>query len=264
MMDSGYISAVASEGGRAELDCFRVLYCVWIAGAVLVQLRRHAQFVARDGSGREVPRMLDWLTLPRLHEGGFVATGLGLVACLAFAIVWEGDPALPLLAAAVGSFIYFAQVVGVPEVRRKANTVPIILLLLGAAYLARSEEVMTTCRWALKLVVAQVYFASGVLKLKSSGLRWADGVTLRTWLVRYHLQYGGGASLWVARRTWASRFAAGTVLAFELTFWLVIPFPDLAWIYLPAGIGFHVGTAVLMRINYWIYIMPAYLVFIRF
>ncbi len=258
---------LVAQSGRAELDHFRVLYCAWLAVAVLAQLRGHVRFVRFRATARSVARLLNRVPLPHLCAGMFLGLGFGLAASLGVGAIPGSNPVLPLLIAGVGALIYFAQVVEIPAVRRKANTVPIILLLVGAAYLApaeTAERIACACFFTLKLVVAQIYVSSGFTKLRKSGLRWADGESLRMWLVHYHLRNGSRAALALARHHWASRFSAGVVLMFELTFWLMIPFPRLAWVYLPLGIIFHLGTAVLMRIHYWIYLFPAYLMFIPF
>jgi len=51
------------------------------------------------------------------------------------------------------------------------------------------------------------------------------------------------------------------VLAFELTFGLIVIFPGLTWWYVIAAIAFHIGTAAVMRVDYWKYMGPVYLVF---
>jgi hypothetical protein len=63
-------------------------------------------------------------------------------------------------------------------------------------------------------------------------------------------------------RVWASAASAAvSILLFELTFWIVIPFPALTAPYLLAALAFHLATAMLMRIHYWLFLGPAYLVF---
>ncbi|HVU32720.1 MAG TPA: hypothetical protein VHE61_04750, partial [Opitutaceae bacterium] len=101
-----------------------------------------------------------------------------------------------------------------------------------------------------------------IVKVKDSGWQWTSRNTLRIALLRYCLRDGNRAAWWFVRRGRLCGMTAVLVLVFELTFWLVIPFPTLAWLYLPAGLIFHLGTAVLMRIHYWIYVVPAYFIFV--
>lgn len=252
---------------RGTLERFCVFYGAWLTVAMGLQLPGHIRFVRARANERGRVALLGRGRLPRLRWEIFLAVGTGLVASLAIVATGWANPAAALLAAAGLALIYFPQVVELPDVRRKPNTVPLILLLAGAARLAATGPVGTiacACLFTCKLVVAQVYLSSGLMKLKRTGLRWAEGGTLRLWFVQYHLRHGTKAALWLARRESACRLLSALVLGFELTFWLMIPFPCLAWVYLPLGLAFHAGTAILMRIHYWIYLVPAYLLFSPF
>lgn len=252
---------------RAPLEYFGLAYSAWIALAVLFQFPRHLRYVQVQGAQRGLPALLGHIALPRFSARTFGVTGVVLVSALLAAAFWPAGRATALFAAAVATLFYFPQVIEIPEVRRKANTVPVILLLLAAALAASPDQPEEAARWCflgIKLVLAQLYFSSGLAKLLNPGWRWADGATLRTKLVYYFLRYDRTMALALAARPLWCRVMATIVLGFELTFWLVIPFPELAWIYVPLGIAFHAGTAVLMRIHYWIYVVPAYFVFVRF
>jgi hypothetical protein len=252
---------------RAELETFSAVYSAWLAVAIAVQFPRHLRYVRAEGGQRGRPAFLGLRPMPRLSFALFFAIGVVFVAALVTAaILPEARPA-GLLIGAVTALLYFSQIIDIPAVRRKANTVPAILLLSGAALAAPSIQAEPVAGWSLftiKVVVAQIYFASGLMKLLNPGWRWADGSTLRAKLVAAHLRFDGAAELALASRPGWCRVVATAVLVFELTFWLVLPVPVLAWIYLPLGLAFHTGTAVLMRIHYWIYVVPAYLVFVRF
>ncbi|HWZ95171.1 MAG TPA: hypothetical protein VNW30_08260 [Opitutaceae bacterium] len=245
---------------------FRFGYCLWLCVALVLQWRTHLRWVRVRGRERELPRLLDWLPMPRLETPGFALVGLALVASLATAAAPAENMAWALLLASATALMYFAQLIELPDVRRKPNTVPVILLLLGLAGLAthggESERIAWLCLLAVKILVAQIYFSSGLVKLRQAGWRWALAPNLRIILLRYHLRDDSKAALWLAHRPAACRAVAALVLVFELTFWLVIPFPALAWVYLPAGLIFHLGTAGLMRIHYWIYVVPAYFAFV--
>ncbi len=252
---------------HAKLEYFSAAYAAWIMLAVLFQFPRHLRFVRAQGADRGRPALLGFTPMPRLSVTAFGAIGAVFAAGLLAVAILPGARPAALLVAAAAALLYFSQIIEIPAVRRKANTVPVILVLLGAALAVRPEQVEPAAAWSLftiKLLVAQIYLSSGFVKLLNSGWRWADGATLRAKLVSSHLRFGGMVELALASRPVWCRVTAMTVLVFELTFWLVIPFPALAWIYLPLGLAFHTGTAVLMRIHYWIYVVPAYLVFVRF
>lgn len=249
---------------EAQLAAFRTVYCAAVALILVARLPEYTRFLRTTTRVEKPPRVLAWLPLPQLGAGASLGVGaLTTIALLAASAgLW---PAVVLAVAAVGALLYFAQVVQHPAVRRKANTIPVILWLLAAASLVPGTpdpRVAPAVLFTIKLLVAQIYFSAGLAKLRAAGWRWSDGKTLRAWLVHYHLRDDSPLALAAASSASLCRCGAGTVLFFELTFWLVIPFPALAWIYVPLGILFHAATALLMRIHYWIHLGPAYLVFV--
>ncbi|MEY2879760.1 MAG: hypothetical protein RLZZ15_2140 [Verrucomicrobiota bacterium] len=250
----------------ATLDWFARIYAAWIALAVVVPLPRQLAWVRRRGGARETPQLLGRWPVPRIGRAATTLLAGALVASLL--VVMSGASAMGAAAVLAGgvAVFFFAQVIELPEVRRKPGTVPLILGVAGTALLvpiAAREPVAVSALLTIKVIVALVYFSSGLVKLRNVGWAWGTSDTLQMTLLRYHLRNAAAAPLWLARRPAWCRVGASSVLVFELTFWLLIPFPALAWIYLPAGIAFHAGTAVLMRIHYWIYLVPAYWVFVR-
>lgn len=245
------------------LDLFRSLYCLTLAVILLGRLRADSAFMRLQPEMRPLPRLLGRWALPRLAAGPWLASVLMLVALLV--AVGLGLPsAVALVAASALSLLHFAQLAGAPTVHRKANTIPVLLALFAASMVPGTADpatVSSAVRTTAKLLIAQIYFSAGLCKLRASGWRWADGVSLQRWLAYYHLRDGSALTLKLAASRGLCRLAAGLALGFELTFWLVIPFPVLEWVYLPAALCFHVATAWLLRINYWIYLGPAYLVF---
>lgn len=249
----------------AELDMFRVFYCAWLAAAMASQWRGHRRFLkCQIPVERPVLSLLGFWRIPRVSPASCGSLGLSLAGSLASA-AWGWLLPLMLTVAGLSALLYFPQVIQIPNVRRKANTIPIILLLLGVSCLpgtGLSSQAACLSLVTIKIVVVQVYLSSGLAKVKAAGLRWADGRTLRAALVEYFLRHGDRPTLALASSPKACRLVATIVLGFELTCWLMIPFPGLAVIYVPVGLLFHAATAFLMRIHYWIYITPAYAVFI--
>lgn len=247
-----------------SMNAFQAAYAGAIALAVAVQFPAHWRWVRGRGERRQLPRLLDRVAMPRLGAGSFACVALLLMVSLLLVAANVAAGPVLIFAAAV-ALLYFAQLIELPTVRRKPNTVPVILLLLGAVALLPAGTADARA-WLgplmVKVLLAQIYFSSALMKLRSGGWEWMRGTTFRMSLLRYRLRDGNRAAGWLAQRPGACRVAATLVLLFELTFWLVIPFPVLAWVLVPAGVAFHVGTAVLMRIHYWIYLGPSYLVFL--
>lgn len=252
------------ETAPAELSLFRCLYCGCIALVTAVQLRAHLGFLRQTAPHRPIPLLFGRLSLPRLNPNATLAIGLANLGALAAAAVgWQTS--LALFGAVLGTMLYHAQVIEFPTVRRKTSNTIVILLLLGFTTLAGADPeamISHTCILTIQLVVAQMYVSSGVAKLRHAGVRWADGQTLRAWMIDYYFIYRHPAALRLASSLRLCHLVSLGVLVFELSFWLMIPFPVLAWIYLPLGLAFHGATAVLMRIHYWIYALPAYLIFL--
>lgn len=245
------------------LDLFRCLYGGTMAIIVALRLPGDIRFLRNRGRDRSLPRLLGLVTLPRLTGRGFLFNGLIFIGALGAASsgLW---PTTVLIVATGSALLHFAQISETPEVRRKANTVPVILGLLAAHALAPQASAMLASFTlvTLQLLIAQIYFSSGLTKVRDAGWRWADGKSLRRWFAHYHLRDGSPLTLKLAGSGRTCQALATLTLGFELTFWLVIPFPSLAWLYLPLAILFHLGTAVLLRIHYWIYLGPAYLAFV--
>jgi hypothetical protein len=252
-----------SAASRDPLEIFRSLYCVTLAALVLVRLLWDFRFLRFRDKTRDLPRLFGRFALPRLAPTAGLAVGLALAFLLAVAGAGLA-PAPVLFLACLGALCHFAQLADSPVVHRKANTVPVILALLAAAALPTTSDpavVSTVTRIVIKLLIAQIFLSAALTKLRETGWRWTDGQTLRRWLAYYHLRDNNAAALQFAGSPRLCRAAATLTLGFELTFWLVIPLPALAWIYLPAALAFHVATACLLRIHYWLYLGPAYLVF---
>lgn len=252
-----------SAAFRDPLEVFRSLYCLTLAAFVLGRLPWDFRFLRGHGESRALPRLFCRFVLPRVSTAPWLAVCIVFVALLAAGGL-DMAPAASLPLAALGALFHFAQLADCPVVHRKANTVPVILVLLAASALPTGADpalVSAVMCNVVKLLIAQVYFSAAVSKLRESGWRWADGRTLRSWLAYCHLRDRSALTLRLAARPRLCRAAATFTLGFELTFWLVIPFPSLAWIFLPAAVAFHGATAVLMRIHYWYYLGPAYLVF---
>jgi len=120
----------------------------------------------------------------------------------------------------------------------------------GAAPAAPGEpRTSRLARWPIDLLFFQIstlYFLAGVAKLRASGLAWADGSTLQY----YILTSGSAAGAAVASLPWLCAWLSGVSLSFELLAPLGMVRSLRAPILL-VGVAFHVGTGLLMRIDFW-------------
>ena len=108
--------------------------------------------------------------------------------------------------------------------------------------------------WPVKLIqwfFPLMYLSAFLGKFGKGGLDWANGYTLQYYMVHDALRQGGdmALALWLSSHHDLIVVAQALILIFQATFFLVLPFPKLRWIYLPVGLLFHLS-------NYWILRAP--------
>jgi hypothetical protein len=109
--------------------------------------------------------------------------------------------------------------------------------------------------------LALVYLDSGFQKLYFSGLDWMNPSTLGYYLVTDGVNRGSHLAGLLLEHPGLIQCLAVTSLVFEITFWLVLLKPRLAWVYVPVGLGFHLANAILKMADLWEF-MAVYAVFI--
>ena len=128
-----------------------------------------------------------------------------------------------------------------------------------------TQETSIFGSWPLLLVqwmFALIYFSSAMWKLAKSGLGWMNGYTLQYYLLQDGLRWGSDLGVWLGQHhslVWIMSFV--TIL-FEGTFFAVLIFPGLAWLYVPMGVALHTGIYVAMRAPFFQY-LAIYVVFVR-
>lgn len=122
--------------------------------------------------------------------------------------------------------------------------------------------------WPIRLTqvfIAYSYFNAGYWKLKVAGLSWASGTSLQFYLIDHHLRGSNitDVGLFMSQFPILCKSLSVLTLTFELGFPMILVFPRLAWIFLPAGVLFHVGTGLTMAT--WFYpLWFSYVAFINF
>jgi predicted DCC family thiol-disulfide oxidoreductase YuxK len=130
----------------------------------------------------------------------------------------------------------------------------------------RRQETETSpyALWPLRLIgiiLCLVYFLSGYAKLRIGGLDWMNGETLAYWLLQDADIFSIQLPLIVAHYPALLKPLSLFVVVMELTFPVILFVPRLIWFYLPAGLGFHLGTFLLMN-THFIWWWFTYMVFI--
>ncbi|HXK61989.1 MAG TPA: hypothetical protein PLP42_19050 [Acidobacteriota bacterium] len=112
-----------------------------------------------------------------------------------------------------------------------------------------SNQTSVLATWPLLLtqwLFSLIYFSAALSKVLNSGLDWMNGYTLRYYMLTatptpaddWLPMLLGQNFLVVTLLSWA-------VILFEGTFFLVLIFPRLAWIYVPIGIGMHASIQLM-------------------
>jgi hypothetical protein len=118
--------------------------------------------------------------------------------------------------------------------------------------------------WPILLVqnlFALVYLDSALRKLYAGGVDWVNGYTLQFYLYSDASRRGSEFGLWLAQQHTAVCVLSWVTILWEGTFFLVLIFPRLVWVYIPLGIGLHGGMA-LAKVAAFYQFMALYAVFI--
>lgn len=112
-------------------------------------------------------------------------------------------------------------------------------------------------RWFFPLM----YLSAVVAKLSRSGLDWANGFTLQYALIQDGYRHGSELAIWLSQFHEFIKVAEWFVLIFQATFFLILFFPRLRWIYLPVGICFHLGIWFTMKAPFpqWLLFYAVYI-----
>jgi hypothetical protein len=101
--------------------------------------------------------------------------------------------------------------------------------------------------WPILLVqnlFGLVYLDAALRKLYAGGLDWVNGYTLQYYIYSDASRRGSQLGLWLAQQHAAACVLSWVAILWEGTFFLVLIFPRLVWVYLPLGIGLHAGMAL--------------------
>jgi len=119
-------------------------------------------------------------------------------------------------------------------------------------------------RWPivfLQLFYPLMYLSAVVSKMTRGGLEWANGISLQYHMILEAYKNGSDLALYLSQFHYLLNFAEFVVLAFQATFFLILFFPRLKWIYLPLGLCFHIIIYVSLRAPFpqWIVLYMIYI-----
>ena len=114
-------------------------------------------------------------------------------------------------------------------------------------YRKRLQKKSIFAAWPLLLVqnlFGLVYLDSALRKLSAGGADWVNGYTLQFYLYSDAARRGSAFGLWLAQQHTIARALSWVTILWEGTFFLVLIFPRLAWLYLSVGIALHAGMSL--------------------
>ncbi len=112
-------------------------------------------------------------------------------------------------------------------------------------------------RWPLVLMAwlfAMIYLSAALSKLGGSGLEWLNGHTLQTHLLSCSSYWGLELGTWIGQRFFLCWLLGWVSILFEATFFVVLIFPRLGWVYALLGAAFHIGIWMTMKAPFAIYL----------
>lgn len=123
----------------------------------------------------------------------------------------------------------------------------------------RKQNIQTWSLPVIQTAIAGAYLLAGLEKIFTGGFSWATAHTFRTYLSQHPTPLGEQ----VAESELLCTLLPVGALLFQLGFILMLFFPRLRYIFIPAGILFHVGTVLLFNIGAyfspWIFVYIFYI-----
>lgn len=106
-----------------------------------------------------------------------------------------------------------------------------------------------------------MYLSAVVSKLTRGGLEWANGISLQYYMILEAYKNDSDLAMFVSQFHGFLMFAEVIVLVFQATFFLILFFPRLKWVYLPLGLAFHIIIYVTLRAPFpqWIVLYMIYI-----
>ncbi len=107
-----------------------------------------------------------------------------------------------------------------------------------------------------------IYLSAAVAKIAYNhySLDWANGFTLQYYLIQDHIRKDVPLAWWASQFHVFILLAQYVVLLYQCTYWAVVPWPRLRWIYLPLGLAFHLGNYLVLDAPFpqWIALLCVY------
>ncbi|HEX2906308.1 MAG TPA: DCC1-like thiol-disulfide oxidoreductase family protein [Phototrophicaceae bacterium] len=129
-----------------------------------------------------------------------------------------------------------------------------------------TQEQSRLALWPLRLVqwlFVLIYLSATISKMTTGAghLDWMNGYTLQYYMLQDGLRWGSPLGVWLSQSTGLAVILSCVSIIFELTFFLVVLFPQLVWFYIPFGVLFHTSIYLIQRAPFFTF-LALYAVFI--
>jgi hypothetical protein len=119
----------------------------------------------------------------------------------------------------------------------------------GAPEIPLLERESEAARWPILVIqwfFALMYISAVYAKLTLGQGHWPNGFTLQYYLAVDGMRWDRPIGVWLSHFHWLVWASQWGVLLFQGSFFLSLLIPRLKWLYVPAGMGLHVGIYVLL------------------
>jgi hypothetical protein len=117
----------------------------------------------------------------------------------------------------------------------------------------------------IQCIYPLVYISAAVAKLAYNHytLDWANGYTLQYYLIQDDIRKELPFAAWASQFHVMIFLSQIVVILYQCTYYLVIPYRKLRWIYLPVGAFFHLANYIVLDAPFpqWIALLAAYIPF---
>ncbi len=127
-----------------------------------------------------------------------------------------------------------------------------------------NEKISSHSMFLVVLMLGFVYFGASYVRIKTSGLQWMDGYTLKSYFFDAYIYDGSELALWLSKQHHISQVISILTMLFESTFLLVFLFFRPYFLLGIAGVLFHTSIYFVMKIDFLSYYGFSYLVFLFF
>ena len=240
------------------------IYCLYLVIILTASFYKHYLFLSYPPTViyPRLRKIIHRIPVPDIGNMGTLISHIILIILLLTAVFAEGwINRLCLAAAIIAYFAAFSKVEGLETNRRKTFLIPIylfIFLMSPAISSPWNSDGSYWPIWALKLALCQIYVSAAFQKIRHNEVSWISQNSFRIHLQRLSLFESLPAAQWLLHYPRLCRLMSSFVMVIQASFWLILILPWVTPIYFIAGLIFHIGTIIFMKIYYLKYIAGAY------